>query len=179
MTLDGYCDHTAINPDEEIHQHYTNLLNNSDTILYGRITFGLMGYWQTFIKTPSGEPAMDDFGNAIDRIEKIVFSHTLKAIDWDSAALARRPLEEEVLDLRQQSGADILVGSRSIIIQLLKLNLIAEFQLCIHPVVVGSGLPLFNEIGDRTTLELIETKRFPSGAIILYYKPQLQANTFS
>jgi len=58
-------------------------------------------------------------------------------------------MEEEVLELNQQSGRDILVGSRSLIIQLMKLNLIDEYQLCVHPVVVGSGLPLFENINAR------------------------------
>ena len=78
MTLDGYCDHTAIIPDDEIHQHYADLLSNADSILYGRITYELMGFWQTLVKNPSGEKSMDDFAMAMDKIPKIVFSHTLK-----------------------------------------------------------------------------------------------------
>src|SRR5690606_30215378 len=132
---------TAILPDEEIHQHYRQLLNDGDVILYGRITYQLMEFWRTLVKNPSGEKSMDDFAIAMDKIPKIVFSHTLKNLDWESAKLANRSIEEEVLELKQQSGRDILVGSRSLIIQLVKLKLIDEFQLCIHPVVVGSGLP--------------------------------------
>ena len=171
MTLDGFCDHTAINPDEEIHQHYTDLLKNAGVILYGRITYQLMEYWIPFVKNPSGEKTMDDFALAIDNIPKIVFSHTLKKVEWESAKLASRAIEEEVLDLRQQPGNDIFVGSRSLIIQLMKLNLIDEFQLCVHPVIVGNGLPLFESIGDRNILKLVNTKIFNSGAIILYYEP--------
>ena len=171
MTLDGFCDHTAGIPDEEIHQHYTKLLNEGDAILYGRITYQLMEYWQTLVKNPSGEKTMDDFALAIDKIPKIVFSHTLKNAGWESARLANRAIEEEVLELRQQPGRDILVGSRSLIIQLMKLNLIDEYQLCVHPVVAGSGLPLFENINDRTILKLIKTKTFNGGAITLYYEP--------
>jgi dihydrofolate reductase len=171
MTLDGFCDHTAITPDEEIHEHYKDLLSSGGTVLYGRTTFQLMEYWRTLVKNPSGEKSMDDFAIAIDRIPKIVFSHTLKNIEWESASLANRTLEEEVLELKQQSGKDILVGSRSLIIQLLKLSLIDEFQLCVHPVIVGSGLPLFENINHRTNLKLLKTKTFNSGAITLYYEP--------
>ena len=85
--------------------------------------------------------------------------------------MSDRPLEEEVLELKQQSGKDIFVGSRSLIIQLVNLNLIDEFQLCIHPVIAGSGLPLFENINDRTLLKLIKTKTFGGGAITLYYEP--------
>jgi len=171
MTLDGFCDHTAGIPDEEILQHYTELLNEGDAILYGRITYQLMEYWQPLVKNPSGEKTMDDFAMAIDKIPKIVFSHTLKNVEWESAKLANRAIEEEVLELKQQPGRDILVGSRSLIIQLMKLNLIDEYQLCVHPVVVGSGLPLFENINDRTILKLIKTKTFSGGAVILYYEP--------
>jgi hypothetical protein len=74
MTLDGFCDHTAGIPDEELHQYYTELLNAGDAILYGRITYQLMKYWQPLIKNPTGEKTMDDFAIAIDKIQKIVFS---------------------------------------------------------------------------------------------------------
>ena len=171
MTLDGFCDHTAGIPDEEIHYHYADLLNNAGVVLYGRITYQLMQYWQTLLKNPSGEKSMDDFAMAIDKIPKIVFSHKLKNTEWDSAKLSNQPIEEEVLELKQQSGKDILVGSRSLIIQLMKLNLIDEYQLCVHPVIAGSGLPLFENINDRTILKLIKTKTFSGGAVTLYYEP--------
>lgn len=170
MTLDGFCDHTAGLPDEEIHQHYTELLKEGDAILYGRITYQLMQYWQTLLKNPSGEKSMDDFAMAIDKIPKIVFSHTLKNTDWDSAKLSNQTIEEEVLELKQQSGGAILVGSRSLIIQLMKHNLIDEYQFCVHPVIAGAGLPLFENINERTILKLIKTKTFGGGAVILYYE---------
>ncbi len=172
MTLDGFCDHTAGIPDDEIHQHYADLLSNADTILYGRITYQLMEYWRTLLENPSDEKSMNDFAIAIDKIPKIVFSHTLKDVEWDSARLSDQAIEEEVLELKQQSGKDILVGSRSLIIELMKLNLIDEYQLCVHSVVAGSGLPLFENINDRTILKLIKTKTFSGGAVILYYEPK-------
>ncbi len=171
MTLDGFCDHTAIIPDEEIHQHYTDLLSNADVILYGRITYQLMQFWQTLLKNPSGEKSMNDFAMAIDKINKIVFSHKLKNTGWDSAKLANQPIDGIVKELKQQSGRDILAGSRSLIMQLMKLNLIDEYQFCVHPVVAGSGLRLFENINDRTTLKLTKTKIFDSGAVTLYYEP--------
>jgi len=173
MTLDGFCDHTGMLPDEEIHNHYTELLRDADVILYGRITYQLMEYWQPLIKNPSGEKSMDDFAMAIDKIQKIVFSHKLKNADigWNSVKLSNQPIEEEVSALKQQSGKDILVGSRSLILQLMKLNLIDEYQLCVHPIIAGAGLPLFENIKYRTILKLIKTKTFGGGAVILYYEP--------
>lgn len=171
MTLDGYCDHTAVDPDEEIHEHYADLLDSPGVVLYGRKTFELMQFWQTLIEKPSGEKAMDDFAVAIDKVPKIVFSKTLKDTGWDSAKLAGGSIEEVVLELKQQSGKDILIGSRSIIMQVLKLNLLDEFQLCVHPVVASGSLPLFKDVKDRTGFKLIKTKIFGSGAVILYYEP--------
>jgi dihydrofolate reductase len=171
MTIDGICDHTVLLPDEEIHKHYAELLDNGDVILYGRTTYQLMQFWQTLLKKPSGEKSMDDFALAIDKIQKIVFSQTLKNTEWDSAELASKPIEEVVKDLKQQSGRDIFVGSRSLIIQLMKLDLIDEYQLCIHPLVAGIGLLLFENVNDRIILKHIKTKGFSGGAVILYYEP--------
>ncbi|HXS54960.1 MAG TPA: dihydrofolate reductase family protein [Hanamia sp.] len=171
MTIDGNCDHTAGLPDEEIHQHYSELLESAGVILYGRITYQLMQYWQTLIKNPSGEKTADNFAKAIDKIAKIVFSHKLNSTDWESARLATKPIEELVKELKQQPGKDILVGSRSLIIQLMNLNLIDEFQLCVYPVIAGKGLPLFENINNKIIFKLTKTKKFISGAIILHYEP--------
>jgi dihydrofolate reductase len=83
-----------------------------------------------------------------------LFSPThLKDANWHSAKLSDRPLLEKVLELKQQSGKDISVGSRSLIIQLLNVNLIDEFQICVHPIIEGKGLRLFDQITDRNTIE--------------------------
>ena len=171
MTLDGNFDHNAGIADEELHQHYTELLSTVDAVLYGRITYQLMEYWRTFLKNSSEEKSMNDFAVVMDSVSKIVFSNTLKNVDWHSAKLANQSLKELVSELKQQPGKDILVGSRSLIIQLLKLNLIDEFQLCIQPVLAGKGLQLFENIEDRTLLKLTNTKTFSGGAVLLYYEP--------
>jgi dihydrofolate reductase len=171
ITIDGNCEHTAGLADEELHQHYTDLLSNAGTILYGRTTYQLMQYWQTLLTNPSGEKASDDFAEAIDHIPKIVFSNSLKHSDWETAEIATKPLEVVVDELKQENGKDILIGSRSLIIQLLNLNLIDELQLCIQPVLAGKGLSLFEELNDRTIFQMNKTKTFKNGAIILYYQP--------
>lgn len=174
MTLDGICDHTAGLPDEEIHEHYTKLLGQGGTILYGRITYQLMEFWRTILDNPSEEQSMNDFAIAIDNIPKIVFSRTLKDVDWESATIADRDLKETVLELKQQPGKDIFVGSRSLIMQLLQLRLIDELQLCIYPVVEGKGLPLFEMINDRIVFKLVKSKSLSGGAIILHYLPKYE-----
>lgn len=171
MTLDGFCDHTSGVPDEEIHQHYADLLRSAGAALYGRITYQLMEFWRTVLEKPTGDKAMDDFAVAIDSTPKIVFSRTLKSVDWQSAKLAMQDLEQEVLELKQQSGNDVFVCSPSLIVALTKLELIDEYQICIHPVVAGSGLPLFKNISEKIMLKLKNTKVFSGGGVILYYEP--------
>lgn len=171
MTLDGFCDHTAMIADDEILQHYADLLRNADVILYGRITYQLMEYWQTLVKNPTGNKAMDEFAVTMDNIPKIVFSHTLKNIEWESAKLAKSTFEEAVSGLKQKTGKDILVGSPGLIVASANSNLIDEYQLCIHPVIAGKGLPLFKNISDRIKLTVLKTKSFGCGAVVVYYKP--------
>lgn len=175
MTIDGFCDHTAgFSADDELHDHYTELLNSAGIVLYGRTTYQLMQFWQTLLETPSEERSMQDFAVSIDRIEKLVFSNTLKETGWNTAKVTDRALDEAVRQLKQQEGKDILIGSRSLIIQLLNNNLVDELQVCIHPVVAGKGLPLFDQINDETFFKLIKTKTLHSGATVLYYKPTLE-----
>lgn len=175
MTLDGYCDHTAVIADDEIHQHYTRLLSNADTIIFGRITYQLMeSYWPTVVKNPTGNKAADEFAAAIDSISKIVFSRTLKNVEWETAKVAKRGIKEEVLELKQQTEKGILIGSPSLIVNCMKLNLIDEYQLCVHPVVAGRGLPLFRNIDDRVDFKLLKTKEFGCGAVIFYYEPAIK-----
>lgn len=171
MTLDGVCDHTVGIVDENLHHHYSVLVNNAGVILYGRTTYQLMQFWQTLLKNPSDQKSMNDFASSIDKVEKIVFSNTLKHTGWDTANISGIPLEETILELKQQSGKDILIGSRSLIIQLLNNHLIDEFQICIHPIIEGKGLKLFEEIKDSMMLKLINTKTLNSGVTIFYYEP--------
>ena len=173
VTLDGFCDHTAGIADDETHQNYTNLLLNSGTMLFGRITYELMeSYWPTVVAKPTGIPSMDNFAAAIDNIPKIVFSRTMKNIGWKTATLAKGGIKEEVLELRQRPGKDILIASRSLIVALLNLNLIDELQLCVHPVILRNGLtPLLENISDKIDMKLLRTKAFRCGAIVLYYEP--------
>jgi dihydrofolate reductase len=175
MTLDGFCDHTAMIADEEIHQHYNELLSNADTLIYGRITFQLMeSYWPSVVKNPTGNKPMDDFAVLIDNISKIVFSRTLKNVDWKNTQLKKEVIREEVLELKQSRNGgskNILVGSPSLILALTHLDLIDEYQLSVQPTVLGSGLPLFKNVKDRINLKLLKTKTFGCGAVTLYYEP--------
>ena len=175
MTLDGFCDHTAGIADDEIHQHYNELLSNADTLLFGRITYQLMeSYWPSVVKNPTGNKPEDEFALLIDNISKIVFSRTLKNVEWKNIELKKELIKEEVLELKQSRydvSKNILVGSPGLIVAFTQLDLIDEYQLCVQPIILGSGLPLFKNVRDRVDLRLLKTKTFGCGAVALYYEP--------
>lgn len=172
MTLDGFCDHMSMVADDELHEHYNDMLRNAGVLVYGRITYQLMeNHWPGVVKNPTGNKPTDDFAVLIDNIPKVVFSHTLKNVGWKNVKLAKKGIKEEVLDLKQQPGKDIFVGSRSMIVTLANLDLIDEYQICVHPVVAGKGSSLFNDIHNKFILKLLKTKTFGTGTIALYYEP--------
>jgi dihydrofolate reductase len=175
MTLDGFCNHEAMIADEEIHQHYNELLSNADILIYGRITYQLMeSYWPLVVKNPTGNKPMDKFAVLIDNISKIVYSRTLQHVDWKNTTLKKEVIQEEILELKQSRNGgskNIVVGSPGLIVALTQLDLIDEYQLGVQPTVLGSGLPLFKNIRDRIDLKLLKTKTFGCGAVMLYYEP--------
>jgi dihydrofolate reductase len=174
MTLDGYCDHTAGIPDDEIHQHYVDLLANLDVMIWGRKTYQLMEeYWPLVVENPTGNKPTDDFAERADSITKVVFSHTLSDVSWNNARLSKGTLEEEIVALKRKPGKDIGVGSPSLIVQASNLNLIDEYQLNVWPIILGKGLTLFKNINDQIDLKLVKTKTFSCGALLHYYVPNL------
>jgi dihydrofolate reductase len=180
MTLDGFCDHTAGIADDEIHEHFNEILRNADTFLYGRITYQLMeSYWPSLVKNPSGNKPNDEFAVLIDNVPKIVFSRTLKSVSWKNSELKKEILKEDILELKQsrsQSPVDnggnknIYVGSPSLIVALTQLDLIDEYHIVVQPFILGSGLTLFKNIRDKINLKLLKTKTFGCGAIALDYE---------
>lgn len=169
VTLDGYCDHTAVTPGADIHNHYSDLLHQSGVLLYGRTTFELMKFWQHLLEHPSDETSMNDFAASIHSVPKVVFSSKLKSTGWNSAELADSSLQSTIELLKKTPGKPIVAGSRSIILQLLQLSLLDELQLVVHPVIAGKGLPLFTPLETPRNLHLVHSKTFESGAIALTY----------
>jgi dihydrofolate reductase len=172
MTLDGYCDHTAMIADDEIHEHYNELLRKADTLIYGRITYQLMeSFWPSIVKNPTGNKPIDEFAVLIDNISKIVYSRTLNNVTWKNSILKNEVIKDEILALKHQASKDIFVGSPSLIIALTQLGVIDEYQIAVQPIILGSGLPLFKNINDRVNLKLLTTKTFASGVVTHYYEP--------
>ena len=174
MTLDGFCDHTSMSADDEIHQHYSELLRDCGVLLYGRKTYQLMEYWRSVVENPTGNKATDEFADTIDNTKKIVYSRTLDSVDWKDTELRREIHGDEISALKQQAGKDVLVGSPSLIVAFANMRLVDEYQLSIHPAIVGSGLQLFNNITHRIDLKLLSTKTFGCGAVTHYYEPTKQ-----
>lgn len=171
MTLDGYCDHTEMIADDEIHEHYNMLMQDAGLLIYGRITYQLMeSYWPSVVVSPTGNKPMDDFAVLIDNVPKVVYSRTLARVDWKNTLLKSEIIQEELLALKQQPGKDIYVGSPGMIATFSQLGLIDEYQLGVQPIILGNGVKLFKNITDRIDLELINTKTFGCGAIMLYYE---------
>jgi dihydrofolate reductase len=157
MTLDGYCDHTSMTADNELHEHYNDLLRGADTLIYGRTTFQLMeSYWPSVVENPTGDKPTDEFAVVIDDISKIVYSRTLKSVEWKNSELKHEIDKEEILELKRRGGKNIVVGSPSLIVALGNIGLVDEYQLGVQPTVVGGGLQLFTNVDERIDLTLLK-----------------------
>ncbi len=170
MTLDGFFegpnhDINWHNVDEEFNDFAIAQLNEIGTLLFGRVTYQLMAsYWPTQSAIES-DPVVAEKMNSIP---KIVFSRTLENVEWNSR-LVKENAPEEITQLKQQPGKDIAIfGSADLAASLIPVGVIDEFRIMLNPVVLGSGTPLFK---NRLHLNLLKTKTFHNGNVLLYYKP--------
>jgi dihydrofolate reductase len=174
VTMDGCCDHTKGIADEAIHEYFADLLRSADTLVYGRKTYQLMvPYWPDLAKTQSGPTkAWNDFALAFDAVDNIVlFSRTLDKVESSKTRLIHGDLEEEIRKLKQQPGKNILLGGVDLPSQLLHTGLIDEYRLVVHPILVGEGRRLFQDmqLQQRLPLKLVESKVLGPGFVALHY----------
>ncbi|WP_067675726.1 dihydrofolate reductase family protein [Nocardia miyunensis] len=178
LTLDGFASsrqgtgfewtHRAYS--EELAEYTTHIQADFDTAVYGRETYlGMYGYWanQPTEESSAHERAHAQWVNALD---KIVCSTTLASAEWNNTRLITGNLAEEFARLKAQPGDTIAIyASPKLVHSFLDLGLIDEFRIVVHPVVIGSGTPLFPE---KTTLDLrlTESKSFDSGAVYVRYQ---------
>lgn len=175
VTLDGFADHTAVIPDDDLHNFYTKLLGSTDIILYGRKTYQLMeSFWPVADKDPRATKGMLRFADRINAMRKMVFSKTLNEVHWHNTRLIKENMVDEVLKLQQQTGSNISVGSISLAATFMKLDLIDEYWLLVQPIILGKGRRLFEELEHRIDLKLIDTVRFNSGVVALHYSRSAQ-----
>jgi dihydrofolate reductase len=175
LTLDGCCDHTKLSADEELHQYFTHLMRDVDLLVYGRKTYQLMvPFWPDVAKNHSGQTrAMNEFAEAFDSIDKIVFSRSLDRAEGETR-IVRSNLQDEILKLKQEPGKYILTGGISLPSQLIELGLVDEYRFVVQPIVVGEGRRLLDGISlpERLELRLVESKIFESGCVALRYLKQ-------
>ncbi len=175
LTLDGCCDHTKINGDDEIHEYYTHLMRDIDLLVFGRKTYQLMvPFWPDVAKNHSGPTkAMNDFARALDSIDKVVFSQSLDSAEGNTR-IVRTNLQDEILKLKQEPGKNMLLGGVTVPSQLIKLGLVDEYRFVVQPIVVGEGRRLLDDISlpEKLQLQLVESKILNSGSVALRYLKQ-------
>jgi dihydrofolate reductase len=175
ITLDGCVDHTKQVADDETHEYFTDLLREVDLLVFGRITYQLMvPFWPEVAKNQSMTKASNEFAQAFDSINKIVFSRTLDSAEDKSTRIVRTNLRDEMLKLKQEQGKNILVGGVSIPSQLIEFGLVDEYRFVVGPIVAGEGRRLLEGVSlpESLQLRLVESKIFKSGcAALRYLKP--------
>ena len=171
-TLDGCVDHTKQVADDETHEYFTDLLREVDLLVFGRITYQLMvPFWPEVAKRQSMTKASNEFAQAFDSINKVVFSRTLDSAEDRTTRIVRSNLHDEILRLKQEQGKSILVGGVSIPSQLMELGLVDEYRFVVGPIVVGEGRRLLEGVSlpERLQLKLVESKILKSGCVALRY----------
>lgn len=167
VTLDGFIE----GPNGEIdwcimdsEMQFADFLSSIDIVLYGRKSYELSKEYM-----PEDEEVKEML-KLIDSKKKYVFSRKGNILD-DKVKVINNNILEEVNNLKKEQGKDIwLYGGGEIITIFINLNLVDEYRLSVHPVVLGDGKPLFDNIKDRINLKLINTKSFSSGVVQLFYE---------
>jgi dihydrofolate reductase len=170
ITLDGCCDHRAILPDEALHRHATEKLNQADALLFGRVTYEMMeAAFRLSTRTEALPAWMEPFARTIDAARKYVVSSTLERVDWN-AELLRGDLGKAVQQLKQEPGKGLLVGGVKLPLALTELGLIDEYELVVHPRLAGHGPALFAGLSKHVDLKLVGRLEFSSGAVAMRYE---------
>jgi dihydrofolate reductase len=141
----------------------------ADALLLGRVTYeGFAAAW------PQLEEQTGEYGSWMNGYPKHVASTTLEEpLKWNNSTLIKGDVAEEVSELKQQSGKDILVfGSAQLVHTLMQHDLIDEYRLMVFPIVVGKGKRLFGDVGETRAMRLVDTKPVgPDGVLVLTYMP--------
>ncbi len=158
-------------PDEELHRFINELERPVGTYLYGRRMYETMLYWETAHTVPAQPPSVRDFTGIWQAAEKIVFSKTLPSVSSARTRIERNFDPGMVRHLKSATGHDMTVGGADLAGQAIAAGLVDELQLFLVPAVVGGGKRALPG-GVRSDLELLDTKRFASGAVYLRYRPK-------
>ena len=154
---------------DERADYMVEAIENADTLMLGRHSYQGFVSWRDVPNDPRASDAEKAIGKRFNAMKKVVFSQSLEKADWQGTTILRDIVPEEIRKLKAESEKGIrLDGSISIVQQLTTLGLIDEYRLMVHPVVLGSGRPLFEE---RVDLELVGSEQFRSGVMVLTYEP--------
>ena len=176
LSLDGYIEEASggsswVIPDEELHRHFNSLEQDIDTHLYGRRMYELMAsYWPTADQNPSMLPYELDYAHHWMAVQKVVFSKTIESVGWN-ARIVSGDAVEEVARLKSLPGKNMSVGGLILASALATAGLIDEYQFYYVPVLLGSGKAVFSELGQRVSLQLLETRAFKSGTVLIKCQP--------
>jgi dihydrofolate reductase len=175
LSLDGFIegangDLSWSVPDEELHKHFNNFDAMIDIHFCGRRLYEIMAaYWPTADEDPAAPEYVIEYARIWKNMPKIVISKTLEKVGWNSR-LVRENIADEVNKLKEQPGKYMSVAGAELASTFMQLSLIDEYWLHIHPVVLGAGKPMFRALQDWINLQLIETRTFRSGVVLLKYQ---------
>lgn len=176
VSLDGYFtdangDMSWAHTDDPEWNAFTNSNASGDgALLFGRVTYQMMA---SFWPTPAAMEMLPVVAKAMNRMQKIVVSRTLREATWDNTTLVKGDLVTEVRKIKDSPGPDIaILGSGSIVSQLTEARLIDEYQLATCPIILGSGRTLFGSVKERFPVEHVNTRTFANGNVVSYYKPK-------
>jgi dihydrofolate reductase len=172
VTLDGCCDHRVMIADEELHRHAAENLAHADALLFGRVTYEMMeAGWRSPAAATARPEWMEPFARTIDAAKKYVVSSTLDQVDWN-AELVRGDLAKAVQQLKQVPGKGLLTGGVKLPLALAELGLIDEYELVVHPRIVGHGPTLLAGLSKLVDLRLVSRLEFGSGTVAMRYEPR-------
>ncbi len=160
--------------DEAMGLYEDQVVSEADTLLMGRVTYqSFAGSWPYVPDNPNASEGEKIYARKLNAMRKIVFSRTLESVEWNNSTLRKEIVPEEIAQLKQEPGRDMLIyGSASIVQALTNHGLIDEYQVLVHPVILGGGKPLFQNIQQQVKLKLVNNKTHPSGVVVLYYQPR-------
>lgn len=176
ISLDGFVaglngEMDWIKVDEEIFDYVGKRISESDTSLYGRVTYQMMeNYWPTAGDKPTATRHDIEHSKWYRNVHKVVLSGTMKDENLTNTKFISDNLPDKINELKEEAGSEILLfGSPTATHSLLQLNLIDGFWLFVNPIVLGSGIPLFEGIKFRIRLNLLNTRQFNCGVTELNY----------
>lgn len=153
--------------DDEFQRYGVEMLRSIDAMLLGRTTYQLFAdYWPS-----ATEPGAEE----MNAIEKVVFSTTLKDVEWTHSRLVSNNAADEITRLKQQDGKDLAIFGSSTLVSSLPVGLIDEYRIFVCPIVLGAGAPMLPHRGPRLALNLMSIKQFGSGVVFLTYQPGISA----